>query len=444
MIDPEGRLWAGWYNLPNGGPYTWHITDLDQRRQFAVRYEAWVEDVEATEQICMDQIRKHVDDLGDGVYGISFTQWDGPVTHLTDPDDDVTAYVNNFPLSALGLPFPVKTVFLSSLTELDRMGPDVDLVSYQEAPSAAGATAPSPTKVAFKYWFMHDGMFRTWHELNCWSRLPRDHPHIVPFDSVVLDPHTHGIVGFTTRYIGGGTLHANNATKRPFRLGWLRQLLSAVDDLNYRYGIMHQDIAPRNILIDERDNLRIFDFNHAIMIDKDYYTSNRDDTKGAVFTLYEIITLDEHFRQDPEVMETWEKHPDVKLDADVAEFRAVLGEWVPQRKAREFFKPTATWVRWPKMLKPPVATVPAYEYHEDGGKTITGTKTGLRAVVTRQQLVDLGAEYWDWERPASYKLREALPEEDWDIKDEAVKDQDMDGVMDQEETDGVAKEGEKL
>ena len=155
MIDPERRLWAVSSNLPDDGPYTWHITDFDQRRHFAVRYEARVEDVEATEEICMDQIRKHVDDLGGGVYGISFTQWDGPVTHLTDPDDDVTEYVNNFPLSALGLSFPVKTVFLSSLTELDRMGPNVDLVSYQEAPSAAGATAPSPTKVAFKYWFMH-------------------------------------------------------------------------------------------------------------------------------------------------------------------------------------------------------------------------------------------------------------------------------------------------
>jgi serine/threonine protein kinase len=268
---------------------------------------------------------------------------------------------------------------------------------------------------------MHNGgMFLTWDELNCWSRLPRDHPHIVPFDSVVLDPHTHGIVGFTTRYIPGGTLHANNATKRPFRLGWLRQLLSAVDDLNCRYGVMHQDIAPRNILIDERDNLRILDFDDAIMIGKDY-TPDLDDAKGVVFTLYEIITLDEHFRelphkqQDPEVvltMETWAKHPDVKLDADVAEFRAVLGEWVAQRKAREFFQPTETWVRWTEMPEPPVVTVPTYEYHKGGGKTITGTKTGPRDVVTRQQLVDLGAEYWDWERPASYKLREALPEED--------------------------------
>lgn len=79
-------------------------------------------------------------------------------------------------------------------------------------------------------------MFRTWYELNSGSRLSRDHPHIVPFDSVVLNNITGGIAGFTTLFISGGTLKDNNATTRPFRLRWFYQLLSVVDDLNYRYG----------------------------------------------------------------------------------------------------------------------------------------------------------------------------------------------------------------
>jgi hypothetical protein len=186
---------------------------------------------------------------------------------------------------------------LTALTELDRMGPQVDLVSYQGTP-CAGGTGLETTKAAFKYWFMENGMFRTWLELNRWSRLPRDHPPIVPFDAVVLDPHGGGIVGFTTQYISGGTLFDKNATTRPFRLRWFRQLLHVVDDLNYRYGMMHQDIAARNLVIDGNDNLRIFDFNYAIMIDK-HYTPDRDDLKGVIFTLYEIITLDEHFREIP-------------------------------------------------------------------------------------------------------------------------------------------------
>ncbi|KAG7286564.1 hypothetical protein NEMBOFW57_008875 [Staphylotrichum longicolle] len=373
MIEPEGRLWAGSGNLLTGGPYTWNITDQDQRRYFSVTYAppAAVEDVEETEEICMAQLRKHVDQLGPGVFGIRFSEPDGPVTLLTDRKHDVTVYVNNYPLSASGLPFPFKTVYLRSLTELDRFGPDVDLVSYQGPPCVAGAAAPT-TKAAFKYWYMHNGMFRTWYELNSWSRLPRGHPHIVPFDAVVLDHHTDGVVGFTTKYIPGGTLQKNTATTRPFRLQWLRQLLSVVDDLNYTYGMMHQDIAARNLLVDETDNLRIFDFNYSIMIEK-HYTPERDDTKGVILTLYEIITLDEHFREVPHAEQDaeailkmkWEKHPDVQLDADVQHFGRP-GLVVAERKTKEFFKPTNTW------------------------------------------LEDLSRPYFNWERPASYNLGEAL------------------------------------
>ena len=259
---------------------------------------------------------------------------------------------------------------------------------------------------------MHNGMFRTWFELNSWSRLPRDHPHIVPFDSVVLDAHTGAIVGFTTRYIPGGNLRETNATMRPFRLRWLRQLLSVVDDPNYRYGMMHQDIAPRNLVVDETDNLRIFDFNYSIMIEK-HYSPERDDAKGVIFTLYEIITLDEHFRDVPHAEQnaeallkmTWEKHPDVKLDAEVEAFRAVLDSWLAERKARGFFKPQDSWVRWPvPMPEPPAVAMPTYSRE---GK-LTGTEMRSARVVGRKDLVVMGQPYWNWERPAGYNLGEDL------------------------------------
>lgn len=209
-------------------------------------------------------------------------------------------------------------------------------------------------------------MFRTWYELNSRSRLPRDHAHIVPFDSVILDNITNGIVGFTSQFIPGGTLQDTNATKRPFCLRWFQQLMSVVDDLNYTYGIMHQDIAARNLVIDEEENLRIFDFNYAIMIDK-HYTPHRDDTKGVIFTLYEIITLDEHFRELPHEEQDaesllrmeWTKHPEVKLDSDVSVFRSALDAWVVKRKAKTF-ECAETWVQWPWMPKPPLGPVLAY------------------------------------------------------------------------------------
>jgi hypothetical protein len=39
----------------------------------------------------------------------------------------------------------------------------------------------------------------------------------------------------------------------------------------------------------------------------------------------------------------WQKHPEVKLDSDIAAFRRALDAWVINRKGKEF-KPLDTWV----------------------------------------------------------------------------------------------------
>lgn len=124
MIKPGERLWAGSGNLLFGDPYTSHITDLDQRRTFAVTYALPVanEDDEEVEEICFEQLRMHLDDLGEGVFGIRFTSPDGSITYLTDHKDGVTRQVNSHSLEALELPFPVKTISLESLAEIVRLG----------------------------------------------------------------------------------------------------------------------------------------------------------------------------------------------------------------------------------------------------------------------------------------------------------------------------------
>ncbi|KAK4238996.1 protein kinase [Achaetomium macrosporum] len=345
MIRPEERFFAGSGSLDNGGPpYTWHITDYDQRRHFSVTYDpsAPVKDVEETEEICMVQLRKHVDRLGPGVYGIHFTEPEEPITISTDPEDDVTWYINCYPLKVLALPFPIKTIYLADLTELDRLGPQVDLVSYQGTP-CVGTNFKNTTAV-FKYWFMHNGWWRTWYELNSWSRLPRDHPHIVPFDSVVLDNITGTVVGFTSLFILGGTLKDNNATTRPFQ-----------------------------------DNLRIFDFNYFIMIGE-HYTPHRDDVKGVIFTLYEIITLDEHFREVPHEQQDadavqqlqWTKHPEVQLDTLASHARA------------------------------PPASVPRF----GPGGEIAEIETKPSVIRVRNHLLRMGEPFWNWERPARSQMVE--------------------------------------
>ena len=85
---------------------------------------------------------------------------------------------------------------------------------------------------------------------------------------------------------------------RVFRLEWLQQLTAVVDYLNLELGIIHQDIALRNLLIEpQTGNLQLFDFNWAAQVGQPGCNPFRDDVTGVVFTLYEIITHDEHFRE---------------------------------------------------------------------------------------------------------------------------------------------------
>lgn len=389
--------------MPGRGPYTWHIDDFDQRRRFAVTYQPPepVEDPEETEEICIKKLRKHIDDLDPGVFGFRFSDSEGPITISTNAEDDTTFCINFHPISMLGLPFPIRTVSIAVLTELDRMGPQVDLVSYPGDPRSDGSKRD---KFAFKYWCIENGINYKWHELQCWIRLPRDHAHIVPFDAVVFDNVSGGVVGFTSQYIEGGTLNDNNATKRPFRMKWFQQLLSVVDDLNYRYGVMHQDIAARNLVIDEKDNLRIFDFNFSGIINKNY-REEKDDMKGVVHTLHEIITLEEPSREEKSAEEllqsVWTKHPDVKLDSDIQVFRRTLDDWVAKRKARDY-KVVDTCLDWPPMPDFPLGEVATGAL--DG--KVNGTQIQPIPVRRRQDMVEKKHPFLNWERPPSYRMAE--------------------------------------
>lgn len=79
--------------------------------------------------------------------------------------------------------------------------------------------------------------------------------------------------------------------------GRKEQLLNVVDYLNFELAIVHQDIAPRNLLVDpETDNLLLFDFDRAARIGQPSCFPERNDVKEVVFTLYEIVSRDDHFR----------------------------------------------------------------------------------------------------------------------------------------------------
>jgi serine/threonine protein kinase len=134
-----------------------------------------------------------------------------------------------------------------------------------------------------------------WDEVHLLKSLP-PHPKLVPFDCVVLEDVESRVIGFTMKYIPGGTL---KDLKIPFRFEWIQQLTQLLDFLNIELGIMNQDIAPRNLLNDpDTGRVLLFDFDRAAH-GKKCLMDGRDDVLGIVSTIYEIITNDIHFTSMP-------------------------------------------------------------------------------------------------------------------------------------------------
>lgn len=198
---------------------------------------------------------------------------------------------------------------------------------------------------------------------------------------------------------------------RDFRLEWLRQLIKVVDDLNLRYGIAHQDIAPRNLLVNEStDSVMLFDFNFSARInnlspgESECYVEERNDVKGVVFTTYEIITRDNSLRSMPhedqnldDLKLEWVKHPEVMLDHPVASYRLMLQEW-QKRRAGDLYAihlgnvPEA--IDWPPRPKLPQGTMSVTDAN---GQPFELTVD--RFYERRQDVRDRGGKVLNWERP---------------------------------------------
>lgn len=385
-----------------GGPSTWHVLDWDQRRIIAVT----IDDYDEEGDVAIEHLKKHIHALRNDVYAIRLSPDGDLVSTSNDSGDDETTCPFYPPLEAIKLPGNVPTVSRSDLLEVDRLAPNVDLVSY--APSPQGAAA---TQMVFKYYFLAQFALRTWSEMCLWLRLP-PHPNIVPFDRLVLDELRGRPVGFTTRYVPGGTVDEN--LSRPFKLKYLRQLLGVADDLNLKYGVAHQDIAARNLLVDpETDNFLLFDFNFSGQIGGIGHVKERSDVKGVIFTLYEIITRDLHFRSIPhecqdtadvERLEDWVQHPDCRLDHPVAEYRSALDEWVSGRRAgREpaSYAEASEPIEWTLFPDPPSHEV---KYLDACGNPAVHVARPMYDL--RRTLRDKGAAVLNWERPAQATLRE--------------------------------------
>lgn len=252
----------------------------------------------------------------------------------------------------------------------------------------------------FKYFFLFQHLSFIWHEVGLWVRLPR-HPNIVSFDKVVVDELEGRLVGFTTPFIPGGTVEENKS--RTFKLKWLKQLIGVVDYLNLELGIAHQDVALHNLLVDEEaDSILIFDFNHSARIGTEAYSEPRNDVKGVIFTIYELITRDDDLpsamlgERDVSKIEksNWTKHPEVLLDHPVADFRKVLDDWCEKRRSGEqinMYTDAPNYIDWPPLPGPVLEEI------EMGTPPVK--RTMARYNWTRIELLKKGQRVLEWQRP---------------------------------------------
>ena len=331
MIDPKHRFYQYGGMLFASGPYQWYIMDFELRRCFQV---SGPPDLFPDEDAAIEVLGKFVDNLPPDVYSIGVSD-DLQLVGIPDKDliiNDPTPFIQYPRVEIADWDRDGEWLSRSDMFEVDRIHVGVDLVR----PTAG---RDSGKLRIFKYTIIPQRPRNIWDEAHILKGL-RGHPSIIELEQFVLDDIEHRLVGFTTSYITGGTLEQYNGQ---FLFRWLPDLTTAIDDLNLRFGIQHQDVAPRNILVEpSTSTLKLFDFDRAAKLGSPEVERGRSDVDGLVFTIYEALTKDDHFRRVPfyeqevklvEQMEHW----DLKLEIETVEgginaYRTFLIRWADDRR----------------------------------------------------------------------------------------------------------------
>ncbi|GAB7355869.1 hypothetical protein MBLNU459_g6526t1 [Dothideomycetes sp. NU459] len=390
MIDPEYRYWVP-SRLVNDYQTNAKVHDWDQRRYYTIigptKYFP-----EEDDDLVISVLKRHIDELDKDVHTLKVDEEGTLVSTSSDPEQD-DSLVFNFP-SYMDCPSLQKcsTILSSSMTELDRLEPGVDLMSYVDE-------LGHKKTVVYKWAMVIQRRIQMWSEIHFLQRLP-SHPGLLALDRIVLDDQTNQILGFTTLYVPGSDL-ASSTRHDVFRLQHLKQLTEVVDLLNIELGIAHQDIAPRDLLLDSsidegERHIQLFDFDRAAVIHGFMYNPDRNDIKGVIFTLYEMITNDDSYRevnfpkQDPETVLRLEQWPQKReLDADIECYRKHIAEWTAQRSKND------QTLHGPKFEMPEIPPPRPVILEMDGqGNPVYG----VDVVQTREEIVRFGQYMVDWRR----------------------------------------------
>ncbi|EMD37917.1 hypothetical protein CERSUDRAFT_123736 [Gelatoporia subvermispora B] len=315
FFAPEGMLQYGtsYYNS------AYKVFDHLQDRWYWVRYtriEVYCEEAEADLAVWVDKMLDNnvLSQDGDGTWTISRDPDFRPPLLWQDKLSDV--------------PGDWKTIRSSELHVTGVIQPRVYVVGQWQR--------------VFKRILFIGHVPRTRAEINAHAAIGT-HPRIVPIESIVLADDSDEIVGMTLPFIKGG----NFDVRTSFKMKWFIQLMNTVDDFRNRFNLSHGDIAPRNILVGDDDNIRIIDFEAARQPAKD---DSDVDGPCVVVAVYETVTKRD-WEVDGEV--EWHHNPErlrrrgdfvmqqhwesvVELDDDIALVKDLLLRWVVARERDDF------------------------------------------------------------------------------------------------------------
>jgi Protein kinase domain len=297
----------------------------------------------------------------------------------------------------------VDIVKRSELREEKRLDWITDIVSY--------INGNDPGHLAVFKIAVHNAQVQHMQDEAHVMRALRGHPSIVPFEKFVVDDTDHRSLGFTTKFIPGGTLEQNHSFTH-FRLSWLDQMIEVVDDINLKYGVMHRDIAARNFLIDpQTQRLLLFDFNLCMQIGDATRQIRKfwgpPDVDGVIFTIYELLTFDKSFRSSTvyhqvevgpvEEMVEWPLKATLEPGLDVSTIRRRLDTWAKERRTTrtiKHFSEATDPIAFPEM---PTEEFPEYTYFDEEEQKI-------KKVICQGHARMGGVHFVDWSRPAFQKV----------------------------------------